>query len=711
MIVRSVPLQRWQQQPAESLPAVHAPAGRRRLEGSAEGLARRISFLSAEGQQATLLEQEAILGSNDMVEASFLDRCALVTGCVGRLRFQTPRGRAFATGFMVAPGLVMTNHHVFGDATAAQGAALEFDYRYDLAGQVGVTQEFDLRPDQFFVADAELDFAVVAVAPASTAGAALDARGYLRLNPESGKVAKEEFVTIVQHPDGLPMRIALRENQIIRAEAEESVVWYRADTAHGSSGAPVFNDSFQLAALHSSGRIQRNANGEYALARGGWAPSLEGLSETDVVWEANVGTRVSRICAVLVEKARARSAAHAQEIEAAMQGGDVLSAAIARLKGEGAGPATSEPEGKMEAPSGNGRSAVVTTASPARVESGIVIPLQLRISLEASGATAAVPLSANGTRVSALESEAAKMQIPIIYDGLDEREGFNRGFLKLDDDADVPMPKLTHAGEQVAAPLLDGSGSELRYHKFSIWMHAQRRLALFTASNVDWRARKKIVDGKKVDRDTLAGFPPNEMIFEEWVTDARIAATHQLPDVFYTADRGAFDKGHLVRRDDVCWGTSFEDIQMGNGDTYHVTNCSPQTKPFNQGKAGEENWGDLESYVQMATKKDTERAVIYAGPIFKTNDRWFRGKDDAGNVRVQIPRRYWKIIVVKGDDGPAAYGFVLEQDVRAVTEQEFFVTEEWIGSMQRIKSIESLLRGWISFGDLKGIDQYDAVHG
>jgi endonuclease G len=710
MIVRSVPLQRWEQQPAEAVGAVRIPSGRRRLEGSAAGLGRRLSFLSADGQHATLLEQEAILGNNDMVEASFLDRCELVTRCIGRLRFQTPKGRGFATGFMIAPGLVMTNHHVFGDASAAQGASLEFDYRYDLAGQVGITQEFDLLPAEFFVADKELDFAVVAVAPQSTAGAGLAARGFLRLNPESGKVAPDEFVTIVQHPDGLPMRIALRENQIIRAEDDEPVVWYRADTAHGSSGAPVFNDSFQLAALHSAGRIQRNANGEYALARGGWAPSLEGLTETDVVWEANVGIRVSRICALLMEQAQARSAAHAQVIEAAMRGGDVLSAAIARLKGEGGDPAPREPEGMMGTASEDRRSTVVSGA--ARSEAGgVVIPLQLRISLEAGGAGAVVPALVTGGGPSGLEGEAFTMQIPVIYDALEERDGFNRGFLGLDDDADVPMPKLTQSGEQVAAPLLDGSGIELRYHKFSIWMHAQRRLALFTASNIDWRKRQKTVDGKKVDRDTLAGFPPNQLILEEWVTDARLADHHQLPDVFYTEDRGAFDKGHLVRRDDVCWGTSFEDIQMGNGDTYHVTNCSPQTKPFNQGKAGEENWGDLESHVQAATKKDMERAVIYAGPIFKANDRWFRGKDDAGNVRVQIPKRYWKIIVVKGDNGPEAYGFVLEQDVRAVTEKEFFVTEEWIGSMKRIKSIEAELRGWISLGDLKGIDQYDAVHG
>jgi endonuclease G len=241
-------------------------------------------------------------------------------------------------------------------------------------------------------------------------------------------------------------------------------------------------------------------------------------------------------------------------------------------------------------------------------------------------------------------------------------------------------------------------------------MQKNRRLALFTASNVDWRARQKVVDGKKTDRDTLAGFLPNEFVIEQWVSDDRIDPAHQLPDIFYSEDRGAFDKGHLVRRDDMCWGTTFEDIQMGNGDTYHVTNCSPQTAVFNQGAEGEENWGDLESHVQKATKKDNEKVVIYAGPIFSQTDRFFRGKDDSGAAKVQIPSRYWKIVVTKLNGKPAAYGFLLKQDVKAITEKEFFVTDEWIGSMIKLSSLKTKLRGWLNLDDLIAVDQFDAVH-
>ena len=669
----------------------------------------RSRFLTAEGQNATPLEQETLLGTNDTVEASFLDRCLLVSHCIGRIRFTTPRGRGFATGFMIAPGLMLTNHHVFADPNAAVGATIEFDYRFNVAGQLPVeTDTFDLSPGEFFVADEPLDFAVVAVRPQATNGAELARRGYLRLHPDSGKVKRTEFVTIVQHPDGEPLRIALRENEVTRAQDGESSIWYRADTAHGSSGAPVFNDTFQVAALHASGRIKRNAAGEYALRNGKFVKNLDGLGEGDVIWEANVGFRVSHICTKLVELAAARSAPHAEVLSAAMRGGDVLTLAVEHLKQR---PSADTIEGESIMPPRQNATTSTSTIAPIASGSQLIVPLQLRISLESAGTAAtqaAVARPPAGGAADLLEGEAFKLVIPVIYDELEKRDGFDRKFLS----TEVPMPTLTADGEKVAAPLLDDSGFELKYHKFSIWMHKQRRIALFTASNVDWRARKKEIDGEKLSRKNLAGFPENSNFAEQWVNDERIAEEHQLPDTFYTEDRGAFDKGHLVRRDDVCWGTSFEDIQMGNGDTYHVTNCSPQIKPFNQGQHGEENWGDLESFVQKVTKEEKEKVVIYAGPIFGAKDRFFRGKDDAGNVKVQIPNRYWKIVVAPAKDGGnkfEAYGFILDQDVRAITEKEFFVTEEWISSLKPIKEIQNLLRGWVSLEKLLPLDAHDSV--
>ena len=56
------------------------------------------------------------------------------------------------------------------------------------------------------------------------------------------------FVTIVQHPRGEKKQIALRENRIV--DVLDSFLHYEADTEPGSSGSPVFDDGWEVVALH-----------------------------------------------------------------------------------------------------------------------------------------------------------------------------------------------------------------------------------------------------------------------------------------------------------------------------------------------------------------------------------------------------------------------------------------------------------------------------
>jgi endonuclease G len=230
-------------------------------------------------------------------------------------------------------------------------------------------------------------------------------------------------------------------------------------------------------------------------------------------------------------------------------------------------------------------------------------------------------------------------------------------------------------------------------------MHKGRRLALFTAANVDWRRKNRLVNGKKPTRAELRGFKNGA---ERWATDWRIDDRHQLPDIFFTEDDQMFDKGHLVRRDDVCWGTSFKDIQKANGDTYHTTNCSPQTMAFNQAGEGEDNWGDLENVVQ--TETNAEKAILFSGPVLDEDDPLFSGTGENGEkLDIRIPRRYWKIVVVKGAEGPETYGFVLEQDLSTL---EFAVPSEWTRHMKSIEEIENMLHGWVDLDWLKEHDRF-----
>lgn len=672
---------------------------------SAAAVTKRLQLLTADGQSATALEQEAVLGLDDRVEASFFDRFQLARTCVGRIHVLANNKRGWATGFLVGPGLVLTNHHVFADATSVGDSRIAFDYWCDVAGNRPTDpDEYDFRPDLFFISSEELDYALVQVAPTSAGGQSIASRRYLRLIRESGKAKKGEFVTILQHPDGKPLQVAVRENKVTRAEPQEPFIRYDADTAHGASGSPVFNDQFQVVALHSSGLIKRDAQGLYALATGKWTNDLAGLDETDVLWETNVGFRVSQISEDVLTQTRARWPARLAEIEAATRGGDVMSSSI-KADRQTAGKPGSEPTIQEELmPAKQGPHIHQDQQTKLAQSSSLVIPLQLRVSLELPQGPQmdiAPQLVATPKAVARLEAEAWAMRMPVIHDNIEDREGFNTDFLESADPVPVPVP--TTSGSKKLAPLLDGSGTELKYAHFSVWMHKERRLALYTAANVDWTARKKIVDGKKTTRDSLAGWPGEEFA-ELWCAESRLAAEHQLPDDFYSDDRGAFDKGHLVRRDDVCWGGSFEEIQMANGDTYHVTNCSPQVKAFNQGQYGEENWGDLESAIQSITKSEKEKACIFAGPVFGVGDRWFNGTDGDDAVRIQIPSKYWKIVVVKSDDGFDAFGFVLEQDVRKVTEKEFYVTQEWVAAWKPISEIKGLMRGWL---DLSAIEAFD----
>jgi endonuclease G len=340
----------------------------------------------------------------------------------------------------------------------------------------------------------------------------------------------------------------------------------------------------------------------------------------------------------------------------------------------------------------------VTTAAPAAGGSPgsftFTVPLQVTVTIGQAVSAAAAP-------------EVEALQPPVIFDGLEHREGYQTDFLDLDGGKTVPLPELTSVGKSVAAKLEDGS-TELKYHKFSLVIHKGRRLALFTAANVDWREAARQVDGKKPTRQQLTGL--SEGNIEQWVTDWRIPAEHQLPDLFFTKDDGAFDKGHLVRRDDVAWGTSFEDMQMSNGDTYHTTNCSPQTSAFNQSARGTDNWGDLENLVQKETNAET--AIIFSGPVLALDDPLFNGRDKTGRVLVRIPRRFWKIILVKGEAGPQAFGFVLEQDLSKVPlREEFAVPAAWKRYMRSIAEIEHLLNGLAKLTFLKKYDQLDTQEG
>ncbi len=653
---------------------------------TADEVRQRRPLLEAGGAIASRTEFERMIGSNDLVDEFYLERALLAAKPVCRITLLTASGsqRGFATGFMVSPRLLMTNWHVFETADDARYAIAEFNYRLDVRGAPMPSVRFLVRPDLFFAnAAPPLDYALAAVAPASQEGTqSLATFGYHRLIAEPGKAREGDWVSIIQHPGGQPRQFAIRENELLKTMDQH--LWYASDTAPGSSGAPVFNDSFQVVALHHSGVAQKK-DGQYILRDGRKVDSLNNVPEDAVNWIANEGIRISTICKNLA--AQGTGGTYLEELLNSKPGGDIMSKAFQ--------------EGLFSSPTTS------VGAAPASNGEGITIPLRLQLNVSVSGPASAVPVAAGAPAAASLAGVAVagleKYKQPIVDHDYSSRTGYDRDFLGVR----VAMPKPKKV---VDLAKMENGKNVIPYEHFSVVVHKDRRLALFTATNVNFQPAARAPEpGKDYTRKGLTGLAEGDI--EEWVAEPRIPGNHQLPDRFYKEDGGAFDKGHIARRDDVCFGTSFAQIQRANGDTYHTTNCSPQVLGFNQSARGVDNWGDLENYIGTLGK--TEKLCVFAGPVLDPADREFLGYDAQGNVKikVKIPRRFWKVVVARAGNKLQAFGFLLEQDLKKVP-LEFSVSEPWKKKMISLAKLEEETHKLFTFSAaLKKADQFNATVG
>ncbi|MGH2533845.1 MAG: endonuclease [Thermomicrobiales bacterium] len=236
---------------------------------------------------------ERIIGTSDLIEARFLTEGARVGRCICRIEIGDSGGlvAGYGTGVMVSPRLLLTNNHVLDSSRTAAASQAEFDYEEDEDGRLRPSIRFALDPDAFFVTDVGLDYTLVAVRPEAVAGRLLGDYGWVPLIVQQGKIIKGECVNIIQHPNGEPKQIALRQNQVV--DLLQDFLHYKTDTAPGSSGSPVFNDEWELVALHHSGVPARDAAGNILAIGGGlWS---EEMGEHRVKWKANEGARISRI--------------------------------------------------------------------------------------------------------------------------------------------------------------------------------------------------------------------------------------------------------------------------------------------------------------------------------------------------------------------------------------------------------------------------------
>lgn len=214
-----------------------------RVERKLSPLGVGVPLMSAVEAIPKEITPEKILGINNLKQISWIERGVEVARSVCRIL--TPDG--LGTGFLAGPDMIMTNNHVIGDPAAAADSVIEFDYQQDRTGQLLPTSRYRLDPARFRTSSA-LDYTLVGVKP-EAGKAPLTTWGALHLNPNADPL-RGEHVVIVQHPNGGLKQIVLTSNWVLAPKPP--VLHYTTDTMPGSSGSPVFNDSWHVVAIHHS---------------------------------------------------------------------------------------------------------------------------------------------------------------------------------------------------------------------------------------------------------------------------------------------------------------------------------------------------------------------------------------------------------------------------------------------------------------------------
>jgi V8-like Glu-specific endopeptidase len=236
---------------------------------------------------------ERILGvAKDLQAWSFLPRGVRAARTVARISVsENGRELPIGTGFMVSPRLLLTNHHVFPRIDAVRQAFVEFDAQVTIENTPDIPRRSTLDPDTFFVANQDLDFALVLVNDDPSGRPVGETVGWNRLSIQPGKLVVGEPVNIIGHPSGRLKEISIRENKLeVRLD---NFLQYQTDTEPGSSGSPVYNDQWEVAALHHGGVPRTDDQGRILRQDGQiWQ---DGDGDDAVDWISNEGVRISAI--------------------------------------------------------------------------------------------------------------------------------------------------------------------------------------------------------------------------------------------------------------------------------------------------------------------------------------------------------------------------------------------------------------------------------
>jgi hypothetical protein len=211
---------------------------------------------------------EAVAGENERIvlqsvpfenAGQWLERLSRIRRAVCRIEPQ-PEAKSiagYASGFLVAADVLMTNFHVVQDLQATAGQTqVRFDYEVKEDGQTNNGRTCGLA-DPWLLASSpveQLDYALVRLAQrAGDDAVGCCTRGVLKLVAHDF-VANEPII-VLQHPEAKPLKLAFGT---VKDPCDGVRVTYSANTEGGSSGSPCLTSALQVVALHHWGGTNHN---------------------------------------------------------------------------------------------------------------------------------------------------------------------------------------------------------------------------------------------------------------------------------------------------------------------------------------------------------------------------------------------------------------------------------------------------------------------
>lgn len=199
-----------------------------------------VGYVPTRGQDVVprMVDEVLTAGRDTLVPATWLHIGFTVGQAVVRIRMP---GGLLGSGFFLDMDFLVTNNHVL--PTPEDAAVAHIDTHYERDDQPLRTVRLD--PDKAFITSKEDDLTIVALGNYSVDN----------IPARYGKAQPGHYCQIWQHPGGGVKKLGVYHNVI--TYAGDDAVQYLTDTMPGSSGSPVFDEEWNLIAVHRSGGWQK----------------------------------------------------------------------------------------------------------------------------------------------------------------------------------------------------------------------------------------------------------------------------------------------------------------------------------------------------------------------------------------------------------------------------------------------------------------------